>query len=46
MRTELLLRAVAHRRWEGVGEETIVLRATLQGLTAGLRMTRRSEKRR
>ena len=46
MRTELLARAVARRRWESAGEETLVLRATLEGLAAGLRMTRRGKDRR
>jgi GT2 family glycosyltransferase len=43
MRTELLARAAARRRWEGVREEAIVLGATVQGLAAGLRMTGRSD---
>jgi hypothetical protein len=37
---------VARRRWESAGEETLVLRSTLEGLAAGLRMTRRGEDRR
>jgi O-antigen biosynthesis protein len=45
MRTELLVRALARGRWESVSEETIVLRATVQGLAAGLRMTRSEEPR-
>ena len=43
MRTGLLARALAHGRWEGVREESIVLGSTVQGLAAGMRMTRRDE---
>jgi len=43
LRTELLLRMLAKRRWDGVREETIVLRATVQGLVAGMRTTRRAK---
>jgi GT2 family glycosyltransferase len=42
MRTELLLRMLARRRWDGVREEAIVLRATVQGLAAGMRTTRKA----
>jgi hypothetical protein len=34
---------LAKRRWDGVREETIVLRATVQGLVAGMRTTRRAK---
>ena len=43
MRTELLGRSLAKGRWEGVREESIVLRATVQGLAAGVRTTRRKD---
>jgi GT2 family glycosyltransferase len=43
MRTELLGRSLAKGRWEGVREESIVLRATVQGLAAGVRTTRRTD---
>ncbi len=43
MRTTLLLRALAKARWQGVHEEALVLRGTMQGLVRGLLMTRREQ---
>ena len=40
MRTELLARGLLRGRWESAREETIVLRATAEGLAGGLRMVR------
>lgn len=44
MRTRLLGRALARRRWENVYEETLVLRGTLQGLVRGLLIADTREK--
>jgi GT2 family glycosyltransferase len=44
MRTELLARALARGRWASAREETIVLRATAEGLGGGFRMVRSGRK--